>query len=140
MFDFNWRNFQQLDATFIDKPQDGFTVVLDKQFFGVKGLAQTDTTKLNDFLDRISLLTVDEYLPATSSTDSLFAGKAIIQVTVKDIASRAYTLQLFPFDKARNQFPGLINGNERVLFAVGKIKEILRSKRYFQPKSQVNGD
>lgn len=133
VFGFNWRNFQQLDASFADKPQDDFIVAMDKEFFGVKGLAQTDTTKLNEFMDHLFQLTVDEYELATSATDSLFGGKVIMQVTVKDIANRTYTLQLFPFDKTRNQFPGLINGTDRAVFAVEKIREIFKPKRFFVP-------
>ncbi len=133
VFGFNWRNFQQLEAAFPNNAQDDFTVVMDKQYFGVKGLAQTDTTKLNEFLDQVSLLTVDEYLSTSSTTDSLFTGKPIVQITVKDIASRAYILQIYPFDKTRNQFPGLINGNDRAVFAIEKVREIFKPKLFFKP-------
>nr|HPH46794.1 hypothetical protein [Chryseolinea sp.] len=133
VFAFNWRNFQQLDALFPEKDQDNFTVVMDKQFFGVKGLPQTDTTKLNDFLDQVSLLTVDEYLSASADSDSLFTGNPIMKINVTDIASRSYSLELYPFDKMRNQFPGLINGKDRSVFAVEKIRELFRPKQFFKP-------
>ncbi len=133
VFAFSWQNFRQLDVSFPDKTQDDFTIVLDKQVFGVKGFPQTDTTKLNAFLDHVSFLQVDDYLPTSSSTDSLFIGKCILQIKITDIASRTYSLQLFPFDKTHNHFPGLINGSDRAVFAVDKIRELFRPKRYFLP-------
>jgi hypothetical protein len=133
VFAFSWQNFQQLDVSFPDKAQNNFNVVLDNQLFGVRGLPQTDTTKLNEFLDRISFLSVDEYLPTSPITDSLFASKPILQIKITDIASRTYSLQLFPFDKARNQFPGLINGSERAVFAVDKVRELFKPKPFFKP-------
>ncbi len=133
VFGFNWRNFQQLDASFPEKAQDDFTVLMDKQFFGVNGLAQTDTTKLNDFLDQVSLLTLDEYLSPSGDSDSLFIGNPILKIVVKDIASRSYSLELYPFDKMRNQFPGLLNGSDRAVFAVDKVRALFRPKQYFKP-------
>jgi hypothetical protein len=132
VFAFSWQNFQQLDVSFPDKTQDDFTIVLDNQVFGVKGISQTDTTKLNAFLDQVSFLDVDEYLPTSPATDSLFSGKAIVQIKITDIASRTYSLQLFPFDKVRNQFPGLINGSDRAVFAIEKVRELVKPKRFFQ--------
>lgn len=133
VFTFSWQNFQQLDVSFPDNVKDDFTIVLDKQFFQVKGLPQTDTTKLNGFLDHLSFLDVDEYLPTSPTTDSLFTGKSILQIKITDIASRTYSLQLFPFDKARNQFPGLINGNDRAVFGVEKARELFKPKLFFRP-------
>ena len=132
VFAFSWQNFRQLDVSFPDKTQDDFTIVLDNQVFGVKGISQTDTTKLNAFLDQVSFLDVDEYLPTSPATDSLFSGKPIVQIKITDIASRTYTLQLFPFDKVRNQFPGLINGSDRAVFAIDKARELFKPKRFFQ--------
>jgi len=133
VFNFNWQNFQKLDVSFPDKADNDFTIVLDQQVFGVKGLPQTDTTKLNGFLDHVSFLDVDEYLPVSPDTDSLFMGKPLVQITITDIASRNYSLQLFPFDKSRSQFPGLINGNDRAVFAIEKVRELFKPRKFFQP-------
>lgn len=75
VFGFNWRNFQRLEATFPERAADDFVVAMEDNYFSVAGLPQVDTTKLNDFLDDVSLLSVDEYLPASGALDSLTSDK-----------------------------------------------------------------
>src|SRR5690349_7025543 len=62
VFDFNWKNFQALKATFQGNHKNDFEIGMGKSYFEVKGIASVDTTKLNDYLDAVSLLTVDQFV------------------------------------------------------------------------------
>ena len=74
VFGFNWRNFESLQASFPNSPSDNFQVVFQDNYFAVQGLNAVDTAKLNDFLDDVSLLTVEEFtdqaIPADTASRS----------------------------------------------------------------------
>ena len=130
VFGFNWRNFQRLETKFPQKTADNFSVALQDNFFAVDGLLSVDTTKLNDFLDDVSLLTVDEYIDTVNF--ELPKPSPVMVLTVKDIGQRVYTLELYSPSKNSGQMvPGLINGSEWALFDLRKIQNVLKPKAFF---------
>jgi len=131
VFGFNWRNFQHLEMSFSKKPSDDFVVAMDDSYFSVQGLTQVDTTKLNDFLNNVSLLTVDDYIAPNPSFDSLAKVGPLVTILVKDIARKEYLLQLYPPGSKSKQYPGLINGTQWALFQENKITGIVRPRNFF---------
>jgi hypothetical protein len=130
VFGFNWRNFQRLEATFPQKAVDNFNIALQDNFFAVDGLLSVDTAKLNDFLDDVSLLTVDEYVDTVMFESA--KPSPVMVLTVKDIGQRVYTLELFSPSKNSGQMvPGLINGGEWALFDPRKTQNVFRTKPFF---------
>ena len=131
VFGFNWRNFQSLEVHFPKKPTEDFRVAMDNNFFGIQGMEMADTTKLNDFLDNVSLLTVDEFAESTPALDSLSKTPAFISFLIKDISQKDYTLQLFLPPKKGQPIPGLINGSQWALFQQKQINGIVQPRRFF---------
>ncbi|AYB29352.1 DUF4340 domain-containing protein [Chryseolinea soli] len=131
VFGFNWRNFQRLETEFPSKPSDNFAVALQDRFFTVQGLSQADTTKLNNYLDAVSLLTVDEFVPATSALNSLAQTPAAMTVRVKDIGKKEYVLSLYAPRTARGPFRGLIDGQQWALIAEDKVIPIFLPRHFF---------
>jgi len=130
VFGFNWRNFQRLETKFPQKPADNFNVALQDNFFAVDGLLSVDTAKLNDFLDDVSLLTVDEYVDTVNFESP--KPSPMMVLTVKDIGQRVYTLELYSLSKNSGQMvPGLINGVEWALFDPRKIQNVFKAKAFF---------
>ena len=62
IFDFNWRNFSGMEVLFSARPDENFEVALEDGFFVVKDLKATDTTRLNSYLDAVSLLKADSFI------------------------------------------------------------------------------
>jgi len=131
VFGFNWRNFQRLEAIFPNRPGDNFVVAMEDNYFSVLGLTQVDTTKLNDFLDDVSLLSVDEYVPADATLDSISKAKPFVSILVTDIAKKEYQLQLYIPAGPRRQFFGLINQKQWALFQENKVGGVVRPRNYF---------
>lgn len=125
VFGFNWRNFKSLSVSFPDQPQQNFEVSNQNNFFGIQGV-QTDTTRLNDFLDRVSLLTVDQYINESRESDEV----PIVNISVFAIGDREYKLTLFPLEENR-QYRGVINGTSGALFSAVKINSLLNGKDYY---------
>lgn len=133
VFRFNWRNFKSLAARFPGKPSENFTVEKMTDFFGIPGLSQTDTSRLNTFLDNLSLLTVDEYLSEPKLTDSLKGVAPDMEITVTDIGNRDYHLLLFDAGSSKHGY-GLIRESETALIDRRKIRPLLKPKSFFQKK------
>ena len=159
VFGFNWRNFKQLEAVFPARPQENFQVAMDKKYFGIPGMTQVDTARLNTFLDRVSLLVVERYDSNQAITDSLTRVEPEATISVTDIANRQYILKLFrPLsagekstvhpdasgqagpqsiaETGQGMVPGLVGGTQLAWFTPGQIADLVRPRSYFPAKPQ----
>ncbi len=132
VFGFNWRNFQSLQSKFPQNPDADFEIAFADNFFAVQGISDIDTTKVNDFLDDVSLLTVAEYSDKEVFSDSLSRPLPYHVLRIKDIAQRSYTLQLYPpADKGR-PIPGLINGVQWAYFDPNQVQQLFKVRSFFE--------
>ncbi len=132
VFAFNWGNFKSLEAEFPQKPSESFVVSRQGAQFGVNGIA-TDTARLNTFLDNVSLLTVDEYVPEPRLRDSLRQVTPQLEFRITDIGNRTYTLKLFE-NASSHDVTGLIRDAEPAIFSNRKIQPLLKGKSFFRKK------
>lgn len=133
VFGFNWRNFESLEAQFPNEPSDDFEVIFQDNYFAVQGLATVDTSKLNDFLDDVSLLTVEEYSNGGVLVDTTSKSSSAMIITVRDIGQRSYTLKLYkPRSDGGPLIPGLINGTDWAYFSPAKVQNIFKRKGFFE--------
>lgn len=132
VFNFNWRNLQRVEVIFSGKPSQDFSISMIDAYFGIEGMPTADTSRLNSFLDNVSLLTVDKYLPEKPHiTDSLLLARSEIRIVVKDVSNRPFILALYLPVRDKRWVLGLINDTEPALFDIRKIQEIIRPKSYF---------
>lgn len=131
VFNFNWKNFQSLKSSFPAHPDHDVEVAMGEDYFEVKGLVAIDTAKLNDFLDAVSLLTVDEY--TTAGTDSLFRSQPFQEIFVSDVSGKTYSLSLFETaDQA--EVMGVIGGTQTARFSRQKVAGLFRNRKWFIKK------
>jgi len=133
VFGFNWRNFKSLEARFARNPSENFTVSMDRTHFGIQGLSQADTARLNNFLDDVSLLTVDEYISEPMLRDSLLVVDPQMEILVTDIANRRYRLRLYLSGQSR-VVPGIVQDSQPALFNSQKIERLMKPKSFFREK------
>jgi hypothetical protein len=130
VFGFNWRNFQSLEVQFPADRKFNFKVAMTKEFFGIEGI-QADTSRLNTFLDHVSLLTVDQYSSETGVADSLLTLSPKMIVRVTDIAKREYELKIFAAREPGGMIYGLIGDSQVAFFDPQKIVPLIRPKEFF---------
>jgi hypothetical protein len=130
VFQLNWRNFQSLEARFPQSPDDDFDVRFRDGYFSIEGLANVDTTKLNDFLDAVSLLTVNEYRKVNSA-EAQQADSSMI-ILVRDVAGKQYRLDLHGAPGQAGPVTGTINGLQPAVFDRKKLEPILRGRNFFR--------
>ena len=133
VFGFNWRNFKSLKTEFPGNPQQNFTVSMQNNQFGIEGLQQVDTAKLNNFLDAVSLLTVDEYISEPGLTDSLLSLRPQMTIRVTDVGNRIFDLHVYGSGPG-SAIWGLIRNAQPALFDPRKIDFLLKPKSFFRKK------
>jgi len=133
IFNFRWETFKSLQTTFPKEPQENFTISFKSQYFGIDGLAQADTTKLNDYLDAVSLINGARFVsPGESSAyDSLLKTIPAFSILVTDIANRTYQLEVFPPALGEMAILGRLNRESPVVFNRKEIALISRKRSYF---------
>ncbi len=134
VFAFNWRNFQQLEVSFPGDPSQDFRVALEDQFFTISGMDSPDTTKLNDFLDNVSLLSADEFAPASATLDSIGKQKPVVTISVRDVAAREFKLSVYPPRGKGNRYPGILNGKQWAYFSQENVSAVVRPRKFFEKK------
>lgn len=135
VFSFNWKNFKQLKASFPNNPKSDFEIEMGKEYFEVKGLAAVDTARLNDFLDAISLTTVDQYIKneEIKNLDSLLQAKPQLEIEVSDISGKNYQLSLYTASNP-NTILGIVNGNQPAYLSKQKVKDLFKERTWFAKK------
>ncbi len=134
IFDFNWRNFRSLAVTYPNESKQNFEVEMQDNFFGIKNMSQVDTTKLNNFLDAVSLLLADQFVEsARPGIDSLAALPAAARFEIKDVANRTYSLDVLQPGRKDRQIYGRMGNGEIVTIGKSKIDEIVRRRDHFLP-------
>ncbi len=133
IFNFNWRNFKSLQMIVPSDPTQNFEVSFKDQFFGINGIASVDTTKLNDYLDAVSLLTAEQFImPGFSKVyDSLLNTKPAFRLEVTDISAKTFSLDLFVPIKNDPNLVGRLDDNQSILFNRTNILPIAVKKAFF---------
>lgn len=131
VFNFNWKFFKSLNVSFATSPTNNFEVVMDKLPI-IKDITQADTAKLSDFLDRVSLLTADQYLTKDQATayDSALFTSLGFEITVADISGKTYQLKLYP-EIGKAQVFGVVQGSFPAVFDSRKVLPLMKSKGWF---------
>lgn len=135
VFDVNWRNLQQVRMIIPDAPESSFDIIYDEGQYQIRNLDKTDTTKLYNVLDDISLLYVNDFLSEKEIAEidqSNFSPTATI--VVEDVGQNKFTMEVLQELGDRNVF--LIR-KDSTYFAIidqEKLRRVLRPKRYFEAK------
>lgn len=134
VFNFNWRNFKSLHASFPANAKQDFTVEFINHYFGIKGIAAIDTMKLNNYLDAVSLLQVKQYGAASQKYDSLLKTSPLAVIEVSDVADTQYTLALYKEQSNDQNVLGRIGKDQAVLFIRQDLSGIMKTRDYFIKK------
>ncbi len=132
IFNFNWRNFQSLSAEFPGHPADSFTVAFNGKFFSIPGMP-TDTARLNTYLDEISLLEADGFLPSHQLPDTLASAGCAGIIKITTVSGRELSLQLFP---AGNRLLGITGYLPAAWFSGNKTTLLTRRRTWFRQGGQ----
>ncbi len=133
IFNFNWQNFKRLTASFQGNEKENFAISFQDKFFGLEGNPNVDTTKLNDYLDAVSLVQATRYLPKSERAkyDSVLATTPYYSIEVIDIANRSYRLDIYQPNRRADSVLGKLGDGEAVLINREDLIRLDRKKSHF---------
>lgn len=132
IFNFNWQNFKSLETRFAQQANQDFTISLVNQLYVINEVTVADTTKLSNYLESVFNLQADQFLTTSGKYDSLLATTPVYSISVKDIANRAYQLEVFPQLKGEQVILGRVNSELPALFNPSQMALIARKRSYFE--------
>jgi len=135
IFNFNWQNFKRLTASFPGNEKENYAISFQNGFFGLEGIPGADTTRLNDYLDAVSLVQAVRYVPVAESTnyDSLFSTRPYYSIEVTDIANRTYSIDIFTPVKENPLVSGKLHDGQVVLIGREDFIRLNRKRSHFVP-------
>lgn len=130
LFDFNWQNFKALALTSRESGNE-FEISYNGTAFGIAN-TETDTARLNSYLDEVSLMTADAfYQPGSAATwDSTLLTPPAFEMRVQDVGSREYRLEVFAPAPRAEAILARLNG-EPLLLSREKAAALAKKKSYF---------
>jgi hypothetical protein len=139
VFPINWRNLQSLLVKLPAQEQENFTIAYGEVFFEVKELAQTDTSRLADFIDEVSMLRVDNYLsPKHSEFDSISRLSAERIIEVVQIGGRTRSLEILPLEPGSRERLVRMSGGLIGVMDNRRLQGIWVSKDKFVPEGDLS--
>ncbi len=134
VFDFNWQNFTALQLNYSARAEESFEISLSDDYFRVKDLPKTDTARLNDYLDYISMLETRKWLmPGEDErADELAETEAHANISISNIAGRSRQLELWSEPVKSNQYLARLDGKQLLWLGGQDMQFLLRRKQDFQ--------
>jgi len=132
IFNFNWQNFKSLTATFHNQQKEDFAIAMQQTFFGISGMPEADTAKLNNYLDAVSLVQANRFIvKGELPLDSLIKAGPEFSIQITDIANRNYVLEVYlPTQKGAEPLARL-NEETWLVLSRANREAIGRKRTYF---------
>jgi len=127
IFDVNWINFKKLTYTY---ENENFNVVRQNNLFQIEG-QQTDTAKLHQFLDRLSLLQVNQFQLDADKNKLNIIG----DINLVDIADRPYHLWISDSVNRRERLI-MVKDSLPAWVDESEIQTLLKSREFYQKSRQ----
>lgn len=139
IFNFNWRNFKRLTAQFSQHPDQNFEISDQGNGFDLNDALPSDTTRLNDYLDAVSLLVADHFASEEerAAYDSLAQTQPLVTIKAFDLGNNPYSLQLYRPLQGKEEVFGKMDEGDQVLFGLDRIQPVLKTKDYFRKNSAL---
>lgn len=127
--DVSWQNLEKVEVNFPNR--EDFTIRPEGNYFTIEGIAATDSLKLLDYLDKVSLLMAEQYVKSNElKTDSLLNMPSFLHLAVTDIRNKPYDLNIY-----RTVGEGYIavkDSTDWMLINERDIQPLLKEKEYFK--------
>jgi hypothetical protein len=133
IYDINWQNLQGVSVNYPEKEEASFDISYSKGFYGINSLPQTDSLKVTDFLDNLSLLYVNDYLfqREMESYDSLLDTQQA-NIIVRDVGQNAYVLDIYEKVPGRDEILIRIDSSQYGLADYQRVKTLLKPRSFFR--------
>ncbi|TRX52003.1 DUF4340 domain-containing protein [Fulvivirga sp. M361] len=133
VFDVSWSNLQEVKVIYPQEEQNSFDIVYDNHYYAIQQLSRTDSVKLTDFLDDVSLLLVEDYL-RSEELEGNVSGLPLATLLVNTLGDITHSVEFLRGGTNDDKIIGRIDSLDYALFDYESVRKLLRPKRYFMPE------
>lgn len=126
----SWNNLEQVEIAFPAGGRTGFSITPENNFFGIEGIVATDSLRLLDFIDKVSVLMADDFLEKNEVPDSLKEEDPLIAIAITDIRNRPFRLDIFPAPEGYNHL-ALKDSSDWLRLSSQKVEPLLKDRQFF---------
>lgn len=136
VFDINWANLSAVQVMYPEQPESGFHVIYDDPFYKIEEISHTDSLKLTDFLDDLSLLYVNDYLNKVEQQEQKDIINTVPQASIKveDVGKNIHTLEIYQALPEKKEILGRVDSVDYAVFDLATIRKIMRPRTFFEEK------
>lgn len=127
----SWNNLEKVEINFPSGNRKGFSIKPDKNYFNVQGLAATDSLKLLNYIDAISVLMADGYMEKEEVSDTLIQLEPLIDIAITDIRNRPFTLTIYPEVTDGYHHIALKDSSDWLKLSTRKVEPLIKDRQFF---------
>jgi len=124
VFASNWTTLDKMQINYPQKQEYDFEIIYDNLGYFIPSVPQLDTAAMYDYMQQISFLQVQSYLPAVDT----ISRPSDLNITIKDVGDQQMILDFYIYD---SKILGLINNEEWGIFDRNQVKSLLKSSTDF---------
>ena len=130
VFDINWSNLARVQVDYPGPKDNALQIMFDNNTLILEGV-KSDSSKLEDYVNDISLLYVNDYL-TQAEVDSMANSTVRATFTISDIAGNQYYLEVY--NQQGSEYLVLIDSTEYALMDATLVKRVTKPRAYFTMK------
>jgi len=124
VFASNWNTLDKMQIKFSSDSANNFEIVYTNLGYTIPTIAQLDTSAMYAYMEQISFLQVQEFLPAVDSISKA----SDLNITIIDVGDQQMILDFYIY---RDQTLGRINNEEWAFFDRNQVNSLLKSPQDF---------
>ena len=124
VFASNWTTLDKMQISYSQRQEDNFEIIYDNLGYIIPSVSPLDTAAMYEYMQQISFLQVQSYLP---SVDSI-TRPSDLNIIIKDVGDQQMILDFYIY---KSETLGLINNREWAIFDQNQVNSLLKSSADF---------
>ena len=123
----NWTTLDKMQINFPENTENNFEIIYDNLGYFIPTIDQLDTAVMYDYMEKVSFLRVQSYLPSIDTISK----PPDLNIIVKDVGDQQMLLNFYIY---KTQTLGFINNQEWAIFDPNQVNSLLKSPQNFSTK------
>ncbi len=124
VFASNWTDLDQMSISYPNSIESSFEIVYDKMRYSILSITELDTATMYDYMQRVSVLQVESFLPQIDSISKL----SDLTISVKDVGGQQITLEFYLYEELALAH---IDSTEWAIFNLNQVSDLLKHREDF---------
>lgn len=127
----SWNNLEKVEVDFPSDERKDFSITAENNYFKVEGISATDSLKLLNYIDAVSVLMADEYLNEREVPDSVKKEDPLMVIAITDIRDRPFRLIIYPAASEGYNHVALKDSSDWLRLSSQKVEPLIKDRQFF---------